>query len=713
MSKHKYTGIVCICISVLMVFSTIAIAFAYARGMITTDSSMLYEEKIFSNDKVHTLDIVVDEEDWQELLDNAQDKEYLSCSVIIDGEAVKNVGIRTKGNSSLSTMISSDSDRYSFKVEFDQYDSSQSYYGLDKLALNNIIQDNTYMKDYLSYRMMEEFGADAPLSSFISLSVNGENIGLYLGVEAIEESFLQRNYGTSYGALYKPDSMDMGGGKAGNNKKDADGQQNMPDMENLPDISEWTDSNGQFSPPDFGNGNGPPDVTAGNEQAADADGDSQQTDGESTIEENNPRGGGMGGMGGRNSTDVALIYTDDKVESYSHIFDNAKTDSNETDHERLIASIKQINEGENLEEAVNIEEVLRYFVVHNFVLNFDSYTGSMMHNYYLYEEDGKISMIAWDYNLAFGAFAMGGNSTSGLDNATTMANYAVDTPVSGAEMEDRPLLNQLLSNETYLAQYHELFQEFLDLYFGEDGKLAQIVTETSEMIAPYVENDPTAFCTYEEFQSGVSTLQEFCQLRADSVQGQLDGTIPSTTDGQTADHSALIDASHINIQSMGSQGGGFGNRGGNKQEDSDAQDRTEDTQDTTEGTAEKSTAPDAGTEGKTAAVQQSGNGQGFIPGRQRPNTNAETDTEQQVGENTPPSGANGASPGQNDGSGNDADTGTDGTDENTGQGQRQGMQMPSGDSAAQTAGNSTQAYILLGIAVLVLAGGLIFAKIFR
>ena len=27
-------------------------------------------------------------------------------------------------------------------------------------------------------------------------------------------------------------------------------------------------------------------------------------------------------------------------------------------------------------------------VVHNFVLNFDSYTGSMIHNYYLYEKDG-------------------------------------------------------------------------------------------------------------------------------------------------------------------------------------------------------------------------------------------------------------------------------------------------------------------------------------
>ena len=56
---------------------------------------------------------------------------------------------------------------------------------------------------------------------------------------------------------------------------------------------------------------------------------------------------------------------------------------------------------------VNVEEVLRYFVVHNFVVNGDSYTGSIIHNYYLYEEDGQLSMIPWDYNLAFGTFQGG------------------------------------------------------------------------------------------------------------------------------------------------------------------------------------------------------------------------------------------------------------------------------------------------------------------
>lgn len=106
------------------------------------------------------------------------------------------------------------SERYSFKIEFDQYDKNKSYYGLDKQCLNNIIQDNTYMKDYLTYQMMNKFGVDTPLCSYVYISVNGEDWGLYLAVEGVEEAFLKRNYGSDYGELYKPDSMSFGGAGA-------------------------------------------------------------------------------------------------------------------------------------------------------------------------------------------------------------------------------------------------------------------------------------------------------------------------------------------------------------------------------------------------------------------------------------------------------------------------------------------------------------------
>ena len=177
--------------------------------MTAASKEMGYESGLFSSGTVHTIDIVMN--NWDSFIETCENEEYASCSVVIDGEAYKNVAIRAKGNTSLSTVSQMDSDRYSFKLEFDRYDSTKSYYGLDKLNLNNIIQDNTYMKDFLVYQLMNQFGADAPLCSYVYITVNGEDWGLYLAVEGVEDAFLERNYGNDYGELYKPDSMNLGG----------------------------------------------------------------------------------------------------------------------------------------------------------------------------------------------------------------------------------------------------------------------------------------------------------------------------------------------------------------------------------------------------------------------------------------------------------------------------------------------------------------------
>ena len=142
---------------------------------------------------------------------------------------------------------------------------------------------------------------------------------------------------------------------------------------------------------------------------------------QNTSESERHRGGGPGG--GMGSDDVKLRYIDDDPDSYSNIFQNAKTDITKADQARLIASLKALSEGESLEGVLDIDKVLRYFVVHNFVRNGDSYTGSMVHNYYLYEEEGRLSMIPWDYNLAYGTFQGG--------DAGSEVNAPIDTPEIG------------------------------------------------------------------------------------------------------------------------------------------------------------------------------------------------------------------------------------------------------------------------------------------
>ena len=514
MSTHKSFDRICCIVLAVTIVITVLFMCGEKIGITSTARAMGYETKLFDTSKVHTINIVID--DWDSFLETCTNEEYTSCAVVIDNEAYKNVAIRAKGNTSLTQVKSYGNNRYSFKIEFDHYDGTKTYHGLDKLCLNNIIQDNTYMKDYLCYRMMSKFGVDSPLCCYVYITVNGEDWGLYLAVEGIEDSFLQRNYGNDVGELYKPDSQSMGGGRG---------------------------NGGNFKISEF---------NAGQDSQTDSTADSTQSMTSGQTQQGNPpskpdgepgeKGGGMGG-GMNGSDDVSLIYSDDEYSSYQNIFDNAKTDISDSDKDRLIASLKKLNNNEDISSAVDVEEVIRYFVVHNFVCNFDSYTGSMIHNYYLYEKDGQMSMIPWDYNLAFGGFM-------GAQNASSLVNYPIDTPVSGGTVDSRPMLAWIFASDEYTEEYHELFSEFIEKYFESDY-IPNLIESTKEMIAEYVEKDPTKFCTYEEFESGVTALKEFCTLRAESISGQLDGTIPSTSDGQTADSSSLIKADNLNISDMG------------------------------------------------------------------------------------------------------------------------------------------------------------------
>ena len=552
MSTHKHIDKICCVAVVLALVITVVFMNGKSFGIISAGKSMGYENRLFATDRVHTIDIVMN--DWEGFIETCENEEYSMCSVVIDGENYSNIGIRAKGNTSLSNVSQMNSDRYSFKLEFDQYDSTKSYYGLDKISLNNIIQDNTYMKDYLVYRMMGEFGVAAPLCSYVYITVNGEDFGLYLAVESIEESFLERNYGNDYGELYKPDSMSFGGGRG--NGKDFD-------------ISEFENENGEFdfskiengefdfsqfegsmpTPPGGGGGERPafgggmPDMS---QMPEDFD-VSQMPEGFDGG--NMPDMGNFGGFGGMGSSDVKLQYTDDDFDSYKNIFESAKTDITDEDKTRLIESLETLSSGENVESVVDVEQVIKYFVVHNFVVNGDSYTGNMIHNYYLYEKDGVMSMLPWDYNLAFGTFQS--------SDATSAVNSAIDSPVSGGDISDRPMIAWIFENEEYTNLYHEYFSQFINEYF-DSGKVEKIIDDTVEMISPYVEKDPTKFCDYDSFVLGASTLKKFCMLRAESVSGQLDGTISSTNSQSSL--SSMVDASGINISDMGTMS--MGGRGG-------------------------------------------------------------------------------------------------------------------------------------------------------
>lgn len=552
-------------------------------NQLSSGISLSYEQKLFDTDQVMTVNILIDEDEWDDLLETAISETYYCCDIEINGETYYRVGIRAKGNTSLSMVASSDSDRYSFKVKFDEYVDGQTCYGLDKLVLNNNYSDATMMKEAVVYDMFAFLDVDASLYNYARISVNGEYWGVYLALEAVEESFALRNYGTHYGNLYKPDSMEMGG--AGR-MKDVD----------LDQIEDWfgfgTDESGQSQAYKSGNADfsggtfdfpggqphqlpqgmedftAPPDGLDGFDSASSEDAASQQADGgpDGTAapqqeETGNPDSrtpwkgspnfvGGTGGFGSGSA--AALNYIDDDLDSYSVIWDSQVFSSTKSDHKRVVQALKNISEGTNLEQAMDVDSVLRYMAVQTFVVNLDGLSGNMAHNYYLYEKNGQLSLIPWDYNLAFGGFRS--------SDASSTINFPVDTPFSsGVSTEDRQFFMALLNVEEYREQYHAYLSQLVEEYV-DGGRFDEVYQRIRSQIDTLVADDPTSFYTYEEYDQAARMLYQTVLLRAESVKGQIGGSIPATTAEQQENPSLLMEMSSIDLSVMGSMMGG--GRGG-------------------------------------------------------------------------------------------------------------------------------------------------------
>ncbi len=532
------TAFVALLMALLVALTAFAIVRPDAVAPLVKETNVAYATA-FDKTKVLSIEIVAAESDWQQMLENATQEAYIRADVVIDGKKITNVGIRPKGNSSLSMVAANpDSDRYSFKIEFDHFIEGQTWYGLDKLAVNNMQGDATYMKEYISYDIMESLGVKTPLFAFADISVNGAKWGFYLAVEVMEDAFLHRNY-DGEGKLYKPESMGgRGEGRmrelvVGDDGEAQNGNQQRPDRvgdERAAQVQPNAD-------------------TKPTQPNADADQAQPNADAAAPEQRNFVfGGGGPGGGFGMASNGVSLVYTDDDPTSYSAIFDNAIFPTSAADKTRVVRALKGLSEGKDLEQCVDVDACLRYFAAMTFVVNLDSYASQMGHNYYLYENGGKIAMLPWDFNLAFGGFMSG--------DASSVVHFPIDTPLSGATFEDRPLIGQLLSDPTYLAQYHTYLRQIVEGYW-QSGRFASTLDSLTKLISDHVKNDPSAFVSYDEYTASLPVFEELVDRRAESVSGQLDGSIPSTTDGQNADKSALFDTSSIDLQALGSQGGGM------------------------------------------------------------------------------------------------------------------------------------------------------------
>jgi spore coat protein H len=139
------------------------------------------------------------------------DHQYGRARITLGGETLHDVGLRYKGNGTF--LEGREQNKYSFKVDFDEYIEDQEFRGLTKINLQNNVTDPSYLREALSYELFREAGIPcsrvgwARVKLTIPGKFEGKNLGLYSLVEQVGKRFLKDRYGSAKGLLIKPSTF--------------------------------------------------------------------------------------------------------------------------------------------------------------------------------------------------------------------------------------------------------------------------------------------------------------------------------------------------------------------------------------------------------------------------------------------------------------------------------------------------------------------------
>lgn len=156
-------------------------------------------DDLFNDAVVHEIRLFVHPRDWASLKANFQLDDYYPAHFVWNGQSLRNVGVRSRGYGSRNPI------KPGLRIDFDQYDRTQTLSGLSSIVLRNNTQDPSNLHERVSMKLFSQIGIPASRTAHARLFVNNEYAGLYLIVESIDKQFLTRHYGENGGYLYKYD----------------------------------------------------------------------------------------------------------------------------------------------------------------------------------------------------------------------------------------------------------------------------------------------------------------------------------------------------------------------------------------------------------------------------------------------------------------------------------------------------------------------------
>ncbi|WNG15236.1 CotH kinase family protein [Cystobacter fuscus] len=141
---------------------------------------------------------------------------YVPATFKFEGKTWPYIGVRMKGNSSLSQTWRSGVSKLPLRLSFDKFEDEhpetqdQRFYGFKTLSLGNGAADTSLMRDKIASDLFRESGVPAPRTAFVALYVDHGEGSQYWGLYTLDEdidnnSLLDGYFGEHKGALYEAD----------------------------------------------------------------------------------------------------------------------------------------------------------------------------------------------------------------------------------------------------------------------------------------------------------------------------------------------------------------------------------------------------------------------------------------------------------------------------------------------------------------------------
>ena len=166
-------------------------------GQNRSNSKAELSDQFFANGPVPYLKIEINRTNLAALRRN--DRAYVRAT-IRDGDTVyTDVGIHLKGAAGSRRDLN---DKPALTVNFDRFQDHQRFHGLDKIHLNNSVQDPSYMTELLCGDLFRAAGVPAARTTHARVQLNGRDLGLFVLKEGFNKTFLRRYFKNVQGNLF-------------------------------------------------------------------------------------------------------------------------------------------------------------------------------------------------------------------------------------------------------------------------------------------------------------------------------------------------------------------------------------------------------------------------------------------------------------------------------------------------------------------------------